>query len=98
MTLGQRLILPLAEVGRDDLEVAGGKGANLGELVRAGFPVPPGFIVSTAAYADFVRANSLGRKIAGAAKGSAPDSIRAAFEAGSIPVEIEAAIRNAYAD
>src|ERR1700752_4742868 len=35
----------------------GGKGANLGELTRAGFPVPPGFCVTTAAYLDFVRAS-----------------------------------------
>jgi pyruvate,water dikinase len=38
------------------LEV-GGKGANLGELTRAGFPVPPGFCVTTAAYRDFVGAS-----------------------------------------
>ena len=34
---------PLAQVGRDDVAVAGGKGANLGELVRLGVAVPPGF-------------------------------------------------------
>ena len=34
-----------------DLAVAGGKGANLGELVRAGFAVPDGFVITTAAYA-----------------------------------------------
>jgi pyruvate,water dikinase len=44
------LVLPLHELGRRDLAVAGGKGANLGELVRAGFPVPAGFVVTTAAY------------------------------------------------
>ena len=44
------LIRSLADVGRDDLETAGGKGANLGELIRAGFPVPPGFVVTTEAY------------------------------------------------
>src|SRR5207247_1922548 len=32
------------------LAVAGGKAANLGELTRAGLPVPPGFCVTTAAY------------------------------------------------
>src|SRR5262249_52891004 len=37
------------------LPEVGGKGANLGELTRAGFPVPPGFCVTTAAYRDFVR-------------------------------------------
>ena len=33
-----------------DSAIAGGKGANLGELCRAGFPVPPGFVISAAAY------------------------------------------------
>jgi phosphoenolpyruvate synthase/pyruvate phosphate dikinase len=32
----------------------GGKGANLGELTRAGFPVPVGFCVTTAAYREFL--------------------------------------------
>ena len=34
------VVLPLADVGREDIRLAGGKGANLGELLRAGFPVP----------------------------------------------------------
>jgi pyruvate,water dikinase len=33
-----------------DAAVGGGKGANLGELDRAGFPVPPGFVVTAASY------------------------------------------------
>ena len=36
----------LREVGRDDVAVAGGKGANLGALTEAGFPVPPGYVVA----------------------------------------------------
>ena len=47
------------EIGRDDLSLAGGKGANLGELSRAGLPVPPGFVVTTGAYDDFVEAGGL---------------------------------------
>ena len=39
------------------LETAGGKGANLARLTRAGFPVPRGFIISTDAYRAFVEAN-----------------------------------------
>src|SRR5215217_8430381 len=38
------------ELGRDDLDQAGGKGANLGELTRANLPVPPGFVIVTDAY------------------------------------------------
>ncbi|RLM62623.1 PEP/pyruvate-binding domain-containing protein [Halorubrum sp. Atlit-26R] len=41
------------EIGRNDLALAGGKGANLGVLVHAGLPVPPGFVVTTAAYRAF---------------------------------------------
>jgi phosphoenolpyruvate synthase/pyruvate phosphate dikinase len=33
----------LSEVGRDDVDLAGGKGANLGELTSAGLPVPNAF-------------------------------------------------------
>src|SRR3990172_1693822 len=58
------IIVPLADLSRGDLERAGGKGANLGELVRAGFPVPPGFVVTTAAYDHFVSENSLNEIIA----------------------------------
>ncbi|HEX2851435.1 MAG TPA: phosphoenolpyruvate synthase [Acidimicrobiales bacterium] len=39
-----------SELGRDDTEIVGGKGANLGELTRAGLPVPPGFVVTASAY------------------------------------------------
>jgi len=45
-----RLVSWLAELGQGDGALAGGKGANLGELLRAGLPVPPGFVVTTAAY------------------------------------------------
>src|SRR5574342_1304218 len=44
------LVAPLSYFGRNDLVLAGGKGANLGELSRVGFDVPPGFIITTAAY------------------------------------------------
>ena len=43
-------VVPLEELHRDAVEHAGGKGANLGELIKAGFEVPPGFCVTTAAY------------------------------------------------
>ncbi len=36
------------------LDIAGGKGANLGEMTKAGFPVPSGFIINTDAYNDFI--------------------------------------------
>lgn len=42
------------QVDRSSLSIVGGKGANLGELSKAGFPVPAGFCVTTHAYQDFI--------------------------------------------
>ncbi len=42
------------ELTKSDVEVAGGKGANLGELVGAGLPVPEGFVVTAHAYLEAV--------------------------------------------
>jgi pyruvate,water dikinase len=44
--MGERYAIPFADLGLDDLELAGGKAAHLGDLFRAGFPVPPGFAVT----------------------------------------------------
>lgn len=44
------LVLPFVAIDRAALPVAGGKAANLGELIQAGLPVPNGFCVTTAAY------------------------------------------------
>jgi rifampicin phosphotransferase len=51
----QVLARPLDQVGAADVETAGGKGANLGELARAKFPVPDGFVLTTDAYARAAR-------------------------------------------
>src|SRR4249919_1854843 len=45
-----RYAIPFDELRADQTELVGGKCANLGELTAAGFPVPPGFAVTTAAY------------------------------------------------
>jgi pyruvate,water dikinase len=78
--------------------MAGGKGANLGELVRAGFPVPAGFVVTTAAYDRFVASNGLDKTIAHALdeKQGSGATIRDAFESAPSPPEIERAILAAY--
>ncbi len=47
------------EIGREDVVIAGGKGASLSEMVRAGLPVPPGFVVSTYAFQQFLDESSL---------------------------------------
>ncbi|RLG44606.1 MAG: phosphoenolpyruvate synthase, partial [Thermoproteota archaeon] len=48
------LILWFEETGKEDTALVGGKSANLGEMLKAGFPVPPGFSVTAYAYKKFV--------------------------------------------
>jgi pyruvate,water dikinase len=48
-----RYIRTFAAVRKDDINEVGVKGANLGELTSKGFPVPPGFVVTAAAYTKF---------------------------------------------
>lgn len=45
------MVFPFAAIDHTSISIVGGKAANLGELTRAGLPVPPGFCVTTAAYA-----------------------------------------------
>ena len=49
----EHAVRPFADLSRADVAFAGGKGANLGELTRAGLPVPAGFVVGAPAYAAF---------------------------------------------
>jgi pyruvate,water dikinase len=46
----------LAEVGAADTARVGGKGASLGELIRTGIRVPPGFVLTTAAFGEAMAA------------------------------------------
>ena len=57
------------DLGKADVNKAGGKGANLGELVKAGLPVPPGFVVTAQAYLLFTTESGLSQKIVHAMEG-----------------------------
>ncbi len=59
MTSDPSHIAWFTEVGRDDVSLVGGKGANLGELTQANIPVPPGFVVTTRAYRQFIEDSGL---------------------------------------
>jgi pyruvate,water dikinase len=67
--MSERFIQRFDEIGLDDVGTVGGKGANLGELTRAGMPVPPGFVVTTGGY------------LAALEHADLRDEIRAGFEA-----------------
>src|SRR3954451_6695462 len=89
-------VVPLRDLGQDDLAVAGGKGANLGELLRAGLPVPDGFVVTTGAYAGVT--SSIAPKIPQRIAAGEAVSIRADVEAAVMPAEVSAAIAEAYTE
>lgn len=98
------MILPLAS--ETTLEASGGKGANLARLARAGFPVPPGFIVTTQAYRDFVSENRMQHWVVDAARtarigdsvalDATSAAIRARFASATVRPDVVEAIRNAY--
>ena len=62
-------ILWFAEVGKDDGAIVGGKGANLGELTKAGLPVPPGYIITADAYFEYLKSTGLDQKISSVIEG-----------------------------
>lgn len=100
------LLLSLSELNRSDLARAGGKGANLGELLRAGLPVPPGFCILTDAYRAFVETNQLNEEIVRQCAAvdltrsetleAASEAIRARFEARAVPEELARAVSAMY--
>ena len=95
-----------ADLRKADVDFAGGKGANLGELTRAGLPVPPGFVIGAAAYKAFCEAEGLRDRIATMLEGIDVDDIavlgemasevRAMVVAEPLPDWLEREIRGAY--
>src|SRR5256714_13015495 len=81
------LVRSLDELTAADLPEGGGKAANLGELRRAGFPVPDGFVIMTAAYA-------LAAEAAGVT-GETPATARVRLAASPVPAGLAGAVRDA---
>jgi pyruvate,water dikinase len=74
-------IKPFHKVNRSDVASAGGKGASLGELTQAGFPVPPGFIITSTAFDLFIQEADLNGEIEGLADGIDDDAMGSAQRA-----------------
>lgn len=53
------LVLDFNQISKNDVNVAGGKGANLGEMTKCGIAVPCGFVVTAEAYRLFIEENNL---------------------------------------
>ena len=68
-TKSNHFTLPFSEISKKDLAIAGGKGANLGEMLRANIPVPDGYVVTSHSYYTFLEATGLMKEIKAELKG-----------------------------
>lgn len=105
----EKLVLWFDELNKGDTPLVGGKNANLGEMMRAGIPIPPGFAITAYAYKKFITETGIAEKIYGIIGETVTDvndpkqfeeasrRIRQLIEATPMPKEIETAIRSAYA-
>ena len=74
--------LSLEQIGAADLPKVGGKGANLGEMTRAGFSVPPGFCLTTDAFRQFMNSSDAADDIYQRLEALAMDDVAAVRQAG----------------
>ncbi|MBI2144334.1 phosphoenolpyruvate synthase, partial [Candidatus Woesearchaeota archaeon] len=101
-----KILVLLGEIGKDDTLLAGGKGAQLGELKKSGFNVPEGFVITTEFYKMFVEKTGLSKAIqeilsnldAGNNNGfeEASKSIHSLIISTDLPEDAENGIINAY--
>jgi pyruvate,water dikinase len=95
-----------ADIGHANIAEVGGKGANLGELTAAGFSVPPGFVVTTAAFLATLDAARLRARLLELFRQLAADDLdalaqtaaemRRLVDGAAVPDEVQAAIVDAY--
>jgi pyruvate,water dikinase len=96
------------DLGKGDVLAAGGKGANLGEMTRAGLPVPSGFVLTAAAYRAFLDQAGLREEINGriadldvddrGALEAAARAIQARIRASAIPESVRRELGAAYGE
>ena len=56
-------VLPFLKLDKNKVKIAGGKGANLGEMTKSGIPVPPGFVVLATAFEEFIKETGIDLEI-----------------------------------
>jgi len=95
----------LEEVGKEDIAIVGGKGASLGEMLRAELPVPTGFAVTAQAFRRFIDENGIHDELfsslvvdvddADILRGAEKKAKQIIMDA-KIPQDIEKSIRSKY--
>ncbi len=91
------MILALNQIGKDDVSIAGGKGANLGELVSIGVNVPDGFVINSDAYRLFIKENKIDDGISAVSSNVKKLAhIRKMIKNGSFPSTVKTLIKENY--
>ncbi len=67
--MSNKNVMWFKDIDKHDGNTVGGKGANLGEMTRAGFPVPNGFVVTVHAYRSFLEEAKIRKEIESALHG-----------------------------
>lgn len=101
-----KYVLWFDQISKDDVPLAGGKGANLGEMFRLGLPVPSGFAVTTAAFDRLMQINNLGVAISDIIKSTnvedtaallaASEKIKKMIVEQEMPMDIKQEITDSY--
>lgn len=95
----------LEEVGKEDIAIVGGKGASLGEMLRAELPVPPGFAVTAQAYRRFIDENGVSDELFSSLEVNVDDAdalrdaekkAKKIIMGAKIPPDIEKSIKSRY--
>ena len=97
----------LEEVGKEDIAIVGGKGASLGEMLRAELPVPTGFAVTAQAFRRFIDENSINDELFGSLEvdvdnadilRNAEKNAKKIIMDAKMPQDIDNSIRSKYRD
>lgn len=75
---------PFTELTKKDVRIAGGKGASLGELTKAGIAVPPGFVLISSAFDRFIDETNLSGEIEARLKEVNPEDINSVDRAANV--------------
>lgn len=99
------MILDFKEIKKEDVFIAGGKGANLGEMAAAKINVPNGFVITAEAYQEFLKENGIDVLIQNRIQKAGndenillnmADDFREKIKSGKFPEKLEKAIREKY--
>ncbi|NIO03785.1 MAG: phenylphosphate synthase subunit beta, partial [Proteobacteria bacterium] len=76
-------VLNFREVDQRSIPLVGGKNASLGEMIKAGIRVPPGFAVTTDTYSGFITEAGINDQILSILSDADPDNVDSLNKAGA---------------